>query len=112
MIDKYDTLQDKLGFDIRELSEYKYSQRLKNEVIVEKKFIDVEIITDDLLDIKNKLKLAGWGGFTILGYMSGEETYKVKLKDTRVGKKPQITIISMEKEGRILHILQDKTKEL
>ena len=70
MIDKYDTLQEKLGFDIRELSEYKYSQRLKNEVIVEKKFIDVEIITDDLLDIKNKLKLAGWGGYTILGYIS------------------------------------------
>ena len=37
MIDKYDTLQEKLGFDIRELSEYKFSQRLKNEVIVKKK---------------------------------------------------------------------------
>ena len=75
MIDKYDTLQDKLGFDIRELNEYKYAQRLRNEV---------------------KMK----------------ETYKVKLKDTRVGKKPHITIISMEKEGKILHILEDKTKEL
>ena len=112
MIDKYDTLQDKLGFDIRELSEYRCQQQLQNEVKMSRKFIDAKIITDDLLDIKNKLKLAGWGGFTIIGYMSGEETYKVKLKDTRVGKKPQITIISMEKEGRILHILEDLTKEV
>ena len=112
MIDKYDTLQDKLGFDIRELNEYKYAQRLRNEVKMKETYVDAEIITDDLLDIKNKLKLAGWTGYTILGYMSGEETYKVKLKDTRVGKKPHITIISMEKEGRILHILEDLTKEV
>ena len=42
--------------------------------------------------------------------MSGEKNYKVKVKDDRQGKKPEISIITMEKDGRILHILQDKTK--
>ena len=112
MIDKYDTLQDKLGFDIRELNEYKYAQRLRNEVKMKETYVDAVIITVDLLEIKNKLNSAGYGGYTILGYISGEKTYKVKLKDTRIGRKPHITIISMEKEGRILHILEDLTKDV
>ena len=74
MVDKYDSLQRKLGIDIRELSEYKFAERLRNEVVIKKEYKDAEIITDDLLDIKNKLKLAGWGGYKVLGYMSGEKT--------------------------------------
>ena len=99
MVDKYESLQDKLGFDIRELSEYKFAQRNKT-------YKDVEIVTDDLLNIKEKLKLAGWGGYDILGYINGDKNYKVKLKDNS----NFVTIITMEKDGRILHILQDKTK--
>ena len=106
MIDKYDSLQRKLGIDIRELSEYKYAQRLRNEVVIKKEYRDAEITTDDLIDIKNKLKLVGWGGYKILGYMSGEKKYRVKLRD----KSNFVTIITMEKEGNILHILQDKTR--
>ena len=108
MVDKYESLQDKLGFDIRELSEYKFAQRQQNEVIMNKKYKDAEIVTDDLLVIKEKLKLSGWGGYEILGYINGDKNYKVKLKD----KSNFVTIITMEKEGRILHILQDKTKEV
>ena len=110
MVDKYDSLKRTLGIDIRELNEYKHSQRLKNEVIPQKKYKNAVIVTDELLDIRNKLKLAGWGGSRIVGYMSGEKNYKVKVKDDRQGKKPEISIITMEKDGRILHILQDKTK--
>ena len=99
MVDKYESLQDKLGFDIRELSEYKFAQRNKT-------YKDVEIITDDLLNIKEKLKLAGWGSYEILGYINGDKNYKVKLKD----KSNFVTIITMEKDGNIIHILQDKTK--
>ena len=108
MVDKYDSLQRKLGIDIRELSEYKYAQRLNNEVIMKRKYKDAEILTDDLLDIKNKLKLVGWGGYKVLGYISGEKQYKVKLQD----KSNFVTIITMHKDGNIMHILQDKTKEV
>lgn len=101
MVDKYESLQDKLGFDIRELSEYKFAQRNKT-------YKDAEIVSDDLLNIKEKLKLAGWGGYEILGYINGDKNYKVKLKDNG----NFVTIITMEKEGRIIHILQDKTKEI
>ena len=110
MVDKYDSLKSVLGIDLRELNEYKHSQRLKNEVIPQKKYKDAVVVTDELLDIRNKLKLSGWGGCRIVGYMSGEKNYKVKVKDDRQGKKPEISIITMEKDGRILHILQDKTK--
>ena len=106
MVDKYDSLQKSLGIDIRELSEYKYAQRLKSEVIMKKQYKDAEIITDDLLNIKNKLSLAGWGGYKVLGYMSGEKNYKVKLQE----KDNFVTIITMEKDGNILHILQDTTR--
>ena len=106
MVDKYESLQDKLGFDIRELSEYKFAQLQKNEVIMNKTYKDAEIVSDDLLDIKEKLKLAGWGSYEILGYINGNNNYKVKLKDNS----NFVTIITMEKEGRIIHILQDKTK--
>jgi hypothetical protein len=73
-----------------------------------KKYKDVEIVSDDLLVIKEKLKLSGWGGYEILGFVNGDKNYKVKLKDNS----NFVTIITMEKEGRILHILQDKTKEV
>ena len=106
MVDKYESLQRKLGIDIRELSEYKFAQRLNSEVVMKKEYRDAEIVTDDLVEIKNKLKLAGWGGYKVLGYMSGEKNYKVKLQD----KSSFVTIITMEKEGNILHILQDKTR--
>ena len=108
MVDKYDSLKRKLGIDIRELSEFKFAERLNNEVVPKKEYRDAEIVTDDVIEIKNKLKLAGWGGYKILGYMSGEKNYKVKLQD----KSNFITIITMEKECNILHILQDKTKEV
>ena len=106
MVDKYDSLQRKLGIDIRELSEYKFAERLNSEIVIKKEYKDAEILTDDLLDIKNKLNLAGWGGYKVLGYMSGEKNYKVKIQD----KSNFVTIITMEKEGNILHILQDKTR--
>ena len=106
MVDKYDSLQRKLGIDIRELSEYKFAERLNSEIVIKKEYKDAEIVTDDLLDIKNNLKLAGWGDYKVLGYMSGEKNYKVKLQD----KSNFVTIITMEKEGNILHILQDKTR--
>lgn len=106
MVDKYDNLQDILGFDIRELTEYKFAQRQNNEVIMNKKYKDAEIVSDDLLDIKEKLKLAGWGSYEILGYINGDKNYKVKLKDNG----NFVTIITMEKDGNIMHILQDKTK--
>ena len=106
MVDKYDSLQRKLGIDIRELSEYKFAERLNSEIVIKKEYRDAEIVTDDLIDIKNKLKLVGWGDYKVLGYMSGEKNYKVKLQD----KSNFVTIITMEKEGNILHILQDKTR--
>ena len=71
-----------------------------------KKYKDAEIVSDDLLVIKEKLKLAGWGGYEILGYINGDKNYKVKLKDNG----NFVTIITMEKDGNIMHILQDKTK--
>ena len=106
MVDKYDLLQRKLGIDIRELSEFKFAQRLNSEVVIKKEYKDAEIVTDDLIDIKNKLKLAGWGGYKVLGYISGEKNYKVKLQD----KSNFVTIITMEKEGNVIHVLQDKTR--
>ena len=55
------------------------------------------------LEIKEKLKLIGWGAFKIVGYIKGHEYYKVKLHDG--------TLITMEKgTGRVMHILQDRTK--
>lgn len=55
------------------------------------------------LEIKEKLKLIGWGAFRIVGYIKGHEYYKVKLHDG--------TLITMEKgTGRVMHILQDRTK--
>ena len=51
------------------------------------------------LIIQNKLKLAGWSGYKISGYMICTNVYKVKLDDG--------TLITMEKEGRIMHIYQD-----
>ena len=106
MVDKYDALQRKLGIDIRELTEYKFAQRLKREVVMKKQYRDAEIVTDDLLDIKTKLKAIGWGAYKVLGYMSGEKNYKVKIQD----KSNFVTIITMEKDGRLLHIMQDKTR--
>ena len=52
--------------------------------------------------IQNKLKLAGWGAYKISGYMICTNVYKVKLEDG--------TLITMEKNGRVMHIYQDKTK--
>ena len=55
------------------------------------------------LEIKEKLKLIGWGAFKVVGYIKGHEYYKVKLHDG--------TLITMEKgTGRVMHILQDRTK--
>tara|TARA_Y100001973_G_C5177390_1_gene322823 strand:- start:1237 stop:1449 length:213 start_codon:yes stop_codon:yes gene_type:complete len=63
------------------------------------------IPNDDLIIIKKKLKLTGWGSKGILGYISGENYYKVKLKEDG-----GYSLLTMEKEGRIIHILTDKTK--
>ena len=52
--------------------------------------------------IQNKMKLAGWGAYKISGYMICTNVYKVKLEDG--------TLITMEKDGRVMHIYQDKTK--
>ena len=52
--------------------------------------------------IQNKMKLAGWGAYKISGYMICTNVYKVKLEDG--------TLITMEKNGRVMHIYQDKTK--
>tara|TARA_R100001463_G_scaffold3117_3_gene12806 strand:+ start:1579 stop:1818 length:240 start_codon:yes stop_codon:yes gene_type:complete len=55
------------------------------------------------IEIKEKLKMIGWGAFKIVGYIKGHEYYKVKLHDG--------TLITMEKgSGRVMHILQDKTR--
>ena len=52
--------------------------------------------------IQNKLNLIGWGAYKISGYMICTNVYKVKLEDG--------TLITMEKNGRVMHIYQDKTK--
>ena len=52
--------------------------------------------------IQNKMKLAGWGAYKISGYMICTNVYKVKLEDG--------TLITMEKDGRVMHIYQDQTK--
>ena len=52
--------------------------------------------------IQNKLNLIGWGAHKVRGYMIGDKYYKVKLDDG--------TLITMEKGGRVMHILQDRTK--
>ena len=49
--------------------------------------------------IQNKLNLIGWGGYKISGYMICTNVYKVKLEDG--------TLITMEKDGRVMHIYQD-----
>ena len=49
--------------------------------------------------IQNKLKMIGWGGHKINGFIIGERYYKVKVADN--------TLITMEKDGRVMHIFQD-----
>ena len=49
--------------------------------------------------IQNKLNLIGWGAYKISGYMICTNVYKVILEDG--------TLITMEKDGRIMHIYQD-----
>ena len=49
--------------------------------------------------IQNKLNLIGWGRHKISGYMIGAKYYKVKLNDG--------TLITMQKDGRVMHIYQD-----
>ena len=49
--------------------------------------------------IQNKLNLIGWGSHKISGYMIGAKYYKVKLND--------VTLITMQKDGRVMHIYQD-----
>ena len=49
--------------------------------------------------IQNKLKMIGWGGHKINGFIIGERYYKVKIDDN--------TLITMEKDGRVMHIFQD-----
>ena len=49
--------------------------------------------------IQNKLNLIGWGSHKISGYMIGAKYYKVKLNDG--------TLITMQKDGRVMHIYQD-----
>ena len=65
------------------------------------------IPNDDLLIIKEKLKLTGWGAKEICGYISGEDYYKIKLKEDN-----GYTILTMQKKGRIMHILTDTTDKL
>ena len=64
--------------------------------------MDYSIPNNDLSIIKKKLKLSGWGSKEILGYISGNDYYKVKLREDN-----GYTILTMEKDGRIIHILQD-----
>ena len=71
------------------------------------KQMDYSIPNDDLIIIKNKLKLAGWGAKKILGYISGEDYYKVKIKEDG-----GYSLLTMKKEGRIIHILTDKNNKL
>ena len=52
------------------------------------------------LIIQNKLKLAGWAGYKIVGYMICTNVYKVKLDDG--------TLITMEKDGAVMHVYQNK----
>ena len=49
--------------------------------------------------IQNKLNLIGWGSHKINGFMICSNVYKVKLDDN--------TLITMEKDGRVMHIYQD-----
>ena len=65
------------------------------------------IPNNDLLIIKEKLKLTGWGAKEICGYISGEDYYKIKLKEDN-----GYTILTMQKKGRIMHILTDTTDKL
>ena len=49
--------------------------------------------------IQNKLNLIGWGSHKINGFIIGDRYYKVKLDDN--------TLITMEKDGRVMHIFQN-----
>ena len=49
--------------------------------------------------IQNKLNLIGWGSHKINGFIIGDRYYKVELDDN--------TLITMEKDGRVMHIFQD-----
>ena len=69
--------------------------------------MDYSIPNDDLLIIKKKLKLTGWGAKEICGYINGDDYYKVKLKEDN-----GYTILTMRKTGRIMHILTDTTDKL
>tara|TARA_Y100001938_G_C8051134_1_gene411785 strand:+ start:1205 stop:1483 length:279 start_codon:yes stop_codon:yes gene_type:complete len=89
MLDKYDSLQNKLGCEINELSTHNS----------DKFFINHENI------IKSKLKKCGMCCHVLLGYFIGDKYYKVKLQTNDA-----ILLITMEKEGRVLHILEDKTQ--
>ena len=97
MIDKYDTLQDQLGIQIRELNEYKYNNQIEKEIAID---------SNELM--KEKLKELGWGNYEIVGYFSGYKKYKVKLKN----KSHFITILTLDKQYNIMHIMQDKTGRL
>jgi hypothetical protein len=107
MIDKYDALQEQLGIDIRELNEYKFAQRQKNEVVMNKKYKDAEIVVDHKLIIKNKLKALGWGASFIAGFINCMNVYKVKVRD-----KGKEYLLTMEKTGRLIHVYEDQTKEI
>ena len=92
MIDKYDTLQDKLGFEIDELT-------------IAKKYIDADFTDNHLGVIKSKLKQSGMAHYKMIGYMVGDKYYKVKLQ-----KDDGMLLLTMEINGRLIHILEDKTQ--
>ena len=92
MLDKYDTLQDKLGCEIDELT-------------IAKKYIDADFTDNHLGVIKSKLKQSGMAHYKMIGYMVGDKYYKVKLQ-----KDDGMLLLTMEINGRLIHILEDKTQ--
>ena len=88
MLDKYDSLQDQLGCEIKELS-----------VFHDRFYKDHEVI------IKSKLKQCGMAHYKMIGYMVGDKFYKVKLQ-----KDDGILLLTMEINGRLINILEDKTQ--
>ena len=92
MLDKYDSLQDKLGYAMDELT-------------IAKKHIDAAFSENHLGVIKNKLKQSGMAHYKMIGYMVGDKFYKVKLQ-----KDDGILLLTIEKDGRLINILEDKTQ--
>ena len=92
MIDKYDSMQNQIGCEINELTDAK-------------KYIDEDFTDNNIGIIRDKRKMCGMSHHKMLGYIVGDEYYKVKLQTNDA-----ILLITMRKEGKVLHILEDKTQ--